>query len=636
MSASANDAQPAEAAETAERKPKTPSAETSQHVDREDNDAAALEDLDESMRNKLQLRIGQHGQNGGLESRLNGSFTDDELEIPEMDEEGTGEDDDVEVGSAANFLLRERLHHLGRRPQSASAVDAPPVAFGAGHPLFDVLEHVHGGQGGPPFRRKRTCSTSAAISTEREPVLRTSKRTIYTQGRPPWYDSQGQLREPFLIGICGGSASGKTTVAQKIIKELGVPWVTLLSMDSFYKVLSEEQHEMAARNEYNFDHPDAFDFDLLNETLKRLRDGKKVEVPIYNFVTHRREAKTVSMYGANVLIFEGILAFHNKDVLDLLDMKVFVDTDSDVRLSRRLNRDITQRGRDIKGVLEQYERHVKPAFDYYIAPSMQHADIIVPRGGENEVAINLIVHHVQTQLDNRGFRHRDKLANFEVGQPLPDTLKVLPRTRQIQGLHTFVRNRETPRDEFIFYAKRLIRLVIEYSLSLFPFETVTIRTPQGIEYEGKKCLVNKICGVSILRAGETMEDALTEVCQDIRVGKILIQTSRETGEPELYYLRLPKDIKDYRVILMDATVATGAAAMMAIRVLLDHEVPEENINLVSLLMAESGVHTIAYAFPQVNIVTTAVDPEINDKFHVLPGIGNFGDRYFGTEPRINL
>ncbi|GBO39287.1 Uridine-cytidine kinase-like 1 [Araneus ventricosus] len=99
----------------------------------------------------------------------------------------------------------------------------------------------------------------------------------------------------------------------------------------------------------------------------------------------------------------------------------------------------------------------------------------------------------------------------------------------------------------------------------------------------------------------------------------------------LYYLRLPKDIKDYFIILMDATVATGAAAMMAIRVLLDHDVPEENIMLCSLLMAESGVHTIAYAFPKVKIVTSEVDPEVNDRFYIMPGIGNFGDRYFGTE-----
>merc|ERR1719495_1016213 len=151
-----------------------------------------------------------------------------------------------------------------------------------------------------------------------------------------------------------------------------------------------------------------------------------------------------------------------------------------------------------------------------------------------------------------------------------------------------------------------------------------------MNYDGRKCSVKKMCGVSILRAGETMEESLKEVCRGIRVGKILIQTSKDTGEPMLHYLRLPKDIKNYRVILMDATVATGAAAMMAIRVLLDHDIPEENITLVSLLMAESGVHTIAYAFPQVTIVTTAVDPEINDKFHVLPGIGNL---VIGTSER---
>jgi len=488
-------------------------------------------------------------------------------------------------------------------------------------------------------QRQRTFSTSAVISTDREPIIRASRRTIYTAGRPPWYDSQGQQVEPFVIGVCGGSASGKTTVANKIISELGVPWVTLLSMDSFYKVLNEKQHEAAAANEYNFDHPDAFDLELLKDTIIRLKEMKKVDVPIYNFVKHARETKTVSMYGANVIIFEGLFAFHNEEIRDMLDMKIFVDTDSDIRLARRLKRDISQRGRDIHGVMQQYEKFVKPAFDFYIAPSMQHADIIVPRGGENEVAINLIVRHVQTQLTNRGFKLRSKLAegggNGNNGHKVaPENLKILPSTPQIRGLHTYIRNRETSRDEFIFYSKRLIRLVIEYSLSLLPFHGVSVHTPQGIEYEGKRCSVNKICGVSILRAGETMEQALSDVCKDIRIGKILIQTNWDSGEPELYYLRLPKDIKDYVVILMDATVATGAAAMMAIRVLLDHDVPEENINLVSLLMADSGVNTIAYAFPQVKIVTSAVDPEINEKFHVLPGIGNFGDRYFGTEPKF--
>lgn len=130
-------------------------------------------------------------------------------------------------------------------------------------------------------------------SVKADRILRTAKRTIYTAGRPPWYDTQGQSKESFLIGICGGSASGKTTVAKRIIEALDVPWVTLLSMDSFYKVLNDEQQELARKNEYNFDHPDAFDFDLLIETLRKLKDGKRVDVPIYNFVTHRREKITV-------------------------------------------------------------------------------------------------------------------------------------------------------------------------------------------------------------------------------------------------------------------------------------------------------------------------------------------------------
>ena len=173
------------------------------------------------------------------------------------------------------------------------------------------------------------------------------------------------------------------------------------------------------------------------------------------------------------------------------------------------------------------------------------------------------------------------------------------------------------------------------------FKDVIVETPQNVNYSGKRVNCQKICGVSILRAGETMEQALCDVLKDVRIGKILIQTNRATDEPEvrfntnffllkfnwilfdfqLYYLRLPKEIKDYKVMLMDATVASGAAAMMAIRVLLDHDVPEDNIFLCSLLMAVSGVHSIAYAFPKVKVVTTQVDPEVNDKFYILPGIG---------------
>ncbi|KAI1241373.1 hypothetical protein IHE44_0009858 [Lamprotornis superbus] len=522
-----------------------------------------------------------------------------------------------------------------------------------------------------PAPRRRTASQCKP----EPPLLRTSKRTIYTAGRPPWYSETGApVDEAFVIGLCGGSASGKTTVATRIIEALDVPWVVLLSMDSFYKVLDEGQQALAARSDYNFDHPDAFDFELLVSVLRKLKKGKSVKVPVYDFTTHSRRREWKTVYGANVIVFEGILAFANKELLkvslpqvaagpggDLLDMKVFVDTDSDIRLVRRLQRDIMERGRDVAGVIKQYNKFVKPAFEQYIEPTVQVADIVVPRGGENFVALDLIVQHVHSQLEKREITVRAALASAHQGQPLPKTLSVLESTPQVRGMHTIIRNKDTTRDEFIFYSKRLMRLLIEHALSFLPLKSVTVETPQGTMYEGKRfhrqrvrhepCSpestapgvsmpwehparvlpLSQITGVSILRAGETMEQALTAVCKDIRLGKILIQTNLDTGEPELHYLRLPKEISEDYVILMDSTVSTGAAAMMAVRVLLDHDVQEDRIFLLSLLMAEMGVHSVAYAFPRVHIITTAVDKRVNEEFHIIPGIGNFGDRYFGTD-----
>ncbi|KAF4023411.1 hypothetical protein G4228_015685 [Cervus hanglu yarkandensis] len=491
--------------------------------------------------------------------------------------------------------------------------------------------------------RKRTTSQCKS----EPPLLRTSKRTIYTAGRPPWYNEHGtQSKEAFAIGLGGGSASGKTTVARMIIEALDVPWVVLLSMDSFYKVLTRQQQEQAAHNNFNFDHPDAFDFDLIISTLKKLKQGKSVKVPIYDFTTHSRKKDWKTLYGANVIIFEGIMAFADKTLLELLDMKIFVDTDSDIRLVRRLRRDISERGRDIEGVIKQYNKFVKPAFDQYIQPTMRVADIVVPRGSGNTVAIDLIVQHVHSQLEEREGRAlgempslssqsvcvlRAALASAHQCHPLPRTLSVLKSTPQVRGMHTIIRDRETSRDEFIFYSKRLMRLLIEHALSFLPFQDCVVQTPQGQDYAGKCYAGKQITGVSILRAGETMEPALRAVCKDVRIGTILIQTNQLTGEPELHYLRLPKDISDDHVILMDCTVSTGAAAMMAVRVLLDHDVPEDKIFLLSLLMAEMGVHSVAYAFPRVRIITTAVDKRVNDLFRIIPGIGNFGDRYFGTD-----
>uniref|UniRef100_A0AC34QT02 Uridine kinase n=1 Tax=Panagrolaimus sp. JU765 TaxID=591449 RepID=A0AC34QT02_9BILA len=492
--------------------------------------------------------------------------------------------------------------------------------------------------GGPVCRRTRTLSTSKS-----EDHLMTTDHgmEVYTKGRPPWYDITGQrLKKPYLIGICGGSASGKTTVARSIIERLGMQWVTVLSMDSFYKVLTPEQHELAKANEYNFDNPNSFDFDLLYEALKRLSEGKSVDVPVYDFTTHKRDINTKVMYGADVLIFEGILAFYDPKIVDLMDIKIFVDTDADTRLARRLQRDISERNRDIDSVLEQYIRHVKPAFDQYIAPGSKVADVIIPRGGENIVAIDLIVRQVKMQLEARGYDASTpqldwkKHGCFE-NLPPPTSLRLVKETPQVLGLHTILRNSKTSRDDFIFYSDRLMRILLENATNFASYIDVDVEQPNGQIYSGKKKSLD-VCGVAIMRAGETLETALRSVVKDSKMGKILIQTNELTQVPELYFLRLPKNLNKHKVFLMDATVATGSCATMAIRILLDHDVLEENIVLVSLLMAQPGLQRIAYAFPRVTLVTTAVDPEIDEDGRIIPGFGNFGDRYFGTDYPISM
>ncbi|KAG1496480.1 hypothetical protein G6F53_012166 [Rhizopus delemar] len=456
-----------------------------------------------------------------------------------------------------------------------------------------------------------------------------NKKTLHlrSQGRRPWYHPDGSIADPYLIGIAGGSASGKTSVAERVLKNLSVPWVVILSMDSFYNILTPEQSKLAHQSRFDFDHPSAFDYDLLFDTLKKLKEGKSVTVPIYNFSTHAREEKTTTIYGANVIIFEGIFALYDKRIRDMMDVKVFVDTDADIQLARRLQRDTLYRGRDVEGILDQYTRYVKPSYDNYVRPTMKFADMIIPRGLENVIAIDLMTKHIQTQLNENVINFRFGLLDTPVNEEIPSNVHVLPGTNQIKGIHTILRDCKTERDEFVFYADRLAVLLMEYAINLLPSVPLTVTTPINEIYQGLK-YSQKICGVSILRAGGTMEAGLKRVFSDATIGKLLIQTDPNTGDPELHYCKLPKDVCDYNIVLMDAMVGTGAAALMAIRVLLDHEVPEDRIIFVSFLAAQIGLTVISNAFPRVKIVTSMIDPGLNkEKLWIEPGIGNFGVFY---------
>ncbi|KAI9206344.1 uracil phosphoribosyltransferase-domain-containing protein [Polychytrium aggregatum] len=464
------------------------------------------------------------------------------------------------------------------------------------------------------------------------PTTTTPKLHRFTgpsRGRMPWFGKHGKPVEPFIIGIGGGSASGKTSVAARIIKEMGVPWVVLLSMDSFYKPLTPEQIEASHRNEYNFDHPTSFDYESLFNVLDCLKRGVKCNVPIYDFKTHSRLPQTKTVYGANVVIFEGIFALYDRSVRELMDLKLFVDTDADIRLARRLKRDVAERARDIRGVLSQYMKFVKPAFEEYIYPTMKYADIIIPRGLDNTAAIDVIVKHVMRRLSERGLSLRHELANIDCSKGLPQSLIVLESTPELKAIHTIIRDETTNRNDLIFFSERISRLLIERALAELPAEDITVTTPTGHTYKGTK-LTTKVCGVSIIRAGSTMENSLRQVVKDIPLGKVLIQTDPSTGEPQLHFCKLPDDITERTVLVTDATIATGAAALMAIRVLLDHNVPEEQIIFMSLITAPQGVIAIHQAFPKVKVVVSEVDQGLTEDYYIEPGCGNFADRYFGT------
>jgi uridine kinase len=468
---------------------------------------------------------------------------------------------------------------------------------------------------------------------ERPIELRKDQKYIYTRGRPPWYSVEGKFKQAFVIGVAGGSASGKTSVAHHIIQHLGLPWVVLLSMDSFYKQLTPKEIELAHQNDYNFDHPNAFDFVSLVKTLKDLRMGKRVTVPIYDFTQHRRLSQCESMYGADVVILDGIFALYDSQLVQMMDIKLFVDTDDDIRLARRILRDTKERGRSLMGILKQYHQFVKPAFDDFIRPSMRKADVIIPRGTDNKVAMDLIIKLVTRKLEACNVLTRYQLAQprTEISDYELTNLIQLKKTPTICALCTLIRNRETNRDDFIFYSQRLTRLLMERCLQELTYVDTCVETAvDGAAIYYGKSMIDRVCGISILRAGSVMLDSLLHVFKDSKIGKILIQTNPETDEPELHYCKVPIDIADYRVILMDATIATGAAALMAIRILLDHWVPEDHIILVTVIATLQGIRSISYVYPQVKIIVADLDPIVNQRFQILPGVGNYSDRFFGT------
>lgn len=200
-----------------------------------------------------------------------------------------------------------------------------------------------------------------------------------------------------VIGIAGGSGSGKTTLMRNLTGGFGDN-ITVLSHDNYYRAHDDLPFEQ--RSKLNYDHPDAFETDLMIEHLKQLKHGQPIQCPVYDYTIHNRTAETITVEPKSVIIVEGILIFENKALCDLMDIKIFVDTDDDVRLIRRIKRDVAKRGRSLQSVLNQYLETVKPMHEQFVEPSKKNADLVVLEGGKNLVALNMIMSQIQHHIDH--------------------------------------------------------------------------------------------------------------------------------------------------------------------------------------------------------------------------------------------
>ena len=200
----------------------------------------------------------------------------------------------------------------------------------------------------------------------------------------------------FTLGITGGTGSGKTTIAEQIVKELGESRSVIVHHDSYY--LDRSALPKDDRDQFNFDHPSAFDWKLFKRQLKQLREGKAIDKPMYNFHTHSRMEEKLRVEPRPVLIVEGILVFDDPELRRMMDMRVYVDADADERFIRRLNRDVRERGRSVESIVDQYLKTVRPMHLQFVEPCKRYADIIIPEGGHNRVALDTLIAHIRTLL----------------------------------------------------------------------------------------------------------------------------------------------------------------------------------------------------------------------------------------------
>lgn len=204
------------------------------------------------------------------------------------------------------------------------------------------------------------------------------------------------MHNPIIIGIAGGTASGKTSIASAIRKEFHSK-LTILRHDNYYKNFSDLS--LDERSKLNYDHPNTYETSLLINHLKRLKDDTPIDTPIYSFETHMRSDRTKKLFPTPIIIIEGILIFEHVELREMMDIKIFIDTDADIRVLRRIERDIKERGRSLESIIKQYRKTVRPMHNEFVEPSKRFADVIIPRGGANLIGIDMILARIKSILD---------------------------------------------------------------------------------------------------------------------------------------------------------------------------------------------------------------------------------------------
>lgn len=289
---------------------------------------------------------------------------------------------------------------------------------------------------------------------------------------------------------------------------------------------------------------------------------------------------------------------------------------------------------DRQGIIDQYENFVKPNFLKYVRIQSQSADVITTGTKEGQATLAMIVNHIQDALTTKSLEHRAHLEQLRescIDKELPLTIKILEQTNQVRGIHTIVRDRQTSREDYIFYLERLTSIIIETAVAdLLPHKSTSVTTPPGTVYHGS-CLDCQVSGVTVVRGGEVFETSLRLIFRDCLMGKLLIQSDPKTGEPMVHYIKLPAQINQSYVLLFDAQIATGMAAIMAVRILLDHGVCEERIIFITCIASPVGLKTLSKLYPRLNIVSGALDEGlVGMSNYITPGAGNIGERYFGA------